>query len=127
MSMIRNSVAAMVVLATVITSQEVQAAIPYVSGTYTTPTQQGTVKFNPVKRVIQFGYQGNYNINGKSFPGVLYFPRTGGMGVAWYYGVSGIPASNALLQPQADGTYRGPVWFFDRKGNQIDSGEMILK
>lgn len=105
-----------------------QAAVPYISGTYQTPSQQGTIAFKPIKRVIQFGYQGTIKINGKSYPGVMYFPRTGGVGLAWYYGYSGITAGNALGTLQPDGvTYSGPVWFFNRQGNTIDTGTITFQ
>ena len=42
--------------------------------------------------------------------------------VLWYYGTSGNMAGNALVTLQPDGTYSGPVWFFDRKGNTTNSG-----
>ena len=37
-----------------------------------------------------------------------------------YYSTSGNMAGNALVTLQPDGTYSGPVWFFDRKGNTTD-------
>ena len=105
-----------------------QAAVPYISGTYQTPSQQGTITFKPIKRVIQFGYQGTFIVGGKSYPGVMYFPRSGGVGLAWYYGYSGNTAGNALGTLQPDGvTSSGPVWFFDRQGNTTDTGIVTFK
>lgn len=84
----------------------------------------------PVKRVIQFGYQGNFKVNGKTYPGSLYFSRTGttgGFGMVWYYGTSGNMAGNAVLSPQADGSYVGTFLFLDRKGATIDSGTATVR
>lgn len=106
----------------------VHAVVPYISGTYQTATHQGTIKFTPIKRVIQFGYEGTFKIDGKNYPGSLYLPRTGGVGLVWYYGSTGIAAGNALGTLQADGvTYSGTVYFFDRKGNTIDTGTATFK
>lgn len=104
-----------------------EAAIPYVTGTYVTANRQGKFTFTPVKRVIQFGYQGTIQIDGKKYPGVLYFPRTGGVGLAWYYGVSGNTAGNVLGTPQADGTYSGPISFYNKAGTTTDSGTATFK
>ena len=104
------------------------AAVPYVSGSYATPLKSGAFKFNPVKRVIQFGYQGNFVVSGKSYPGVLYAIRgTSNVGMAWYYGVSGIQAGAAVVTTQPDGTLTGTIEFTDRKGNITDSGSITLK
>lgn len=111
----------------VFTAPVSSAAVPNVTGTYITTTKSGTVSFVAVKRVIQFGYQGTVKIDGKGSPGVEYFPRTGGIGLAWYYGNTGLTAGNAMCFPQPDGSYTGQVWFFDRKGNIIDSGTMTFK
>ncbi|MFO0940356.1 MAG: hypothetical protein U0930_06265 [Pirellulales bacterium] len=110
-----------------VTASASSAAIPNVTGTYTTNSKQGTISFTAVKRVIQFGYQGTVKIDGKGAPGVEYFPRTGGVGLAWYFGYTGITAGNAFCLPQTDGSYSGPVWFYDRRGNIIDSGTMTFK
>jgi hypothetical protein len=38
-------------------------------------------------------------------------------------------AANAVLQPQADGSYSGPITFFNIKGLQTDTGtaRMVFK
>ncbi len=112
----------------VLSPTDVHATVPNVSGTYQTPSQQGTITFKPIKRIVQFGYEGTFKVGGKSYPGSIYFPRSGGVGMVWYYGVSGIMAGNALGTLQSDGvTYSGPIFFFDRKGNTIDSGTTTFK
>jgi hypothetical protein len=54
-----------------------QAAVPNVRGTYTTLAKQGTIAFTAVKRVVQYGYQGNFRIDERTYSGSMYFPRTG--------------------------------------------------
>ncbi len=80
-----------------------------------------------MKRVIQFGYQGSYKIDGKSYPGSLYFPRGGGLGMVWYYGTSGNMAGNALCTLQPDGSYSGELILYDRKGNIIQTGTVNVQ
>ena len=65
-------------------------------------------------------------VDGKSYPGSMYAAVGGGTGFVWYFGNSGIMAGNALVTAQADGTSSGPIWFFDRAGNQVDSGTLTL-
>ncbi len=72
--------------------------------------------------VNTYAYQGYFRVAGKSQPGVVYAVRTGGLGVAWYYGVSGNVAANGVLQLQPDGSYEGPMTWYDKKGAQIDAG-----
>ena len=128
----RKTVLVYMLLSSVVFSPMVaHAAVPYISGSFQTPTQQGPLKFTPVKRVIQFGYQGTVRIGGKNYPGVMYLPRTGAagtVGLAWYFGNSGITAGNAIATVQPDGvTYTGTVWFYDRNGNTIDSGTVTFQ
>jgi hypothetical protein len=103
-----------------------KAAVPYVSGTYVTPARQGTIQFTPLRRVVQFGYEGRFVIDGKTYPGSLYYPRTGGVGLVWYFGTTGIMSGNTLVSLQADGSFAGPVWFFDRRGNTTAEGTTTL-
>jgi hypothetical protein len=56
----------------------------------------------------------------------MYAAVGGGTGFVWYFGTSGIMAGNALVTTQADGTQSGPIWFFDRAGNQVDAGTFTL-
>jgi hypothetical protein len=96
-------------------------AAPMMSGTYVTPARQGRISFVGL-RAFRGGIEGKFNIDGKSSPGSLYSATGGGTGLVWYYGVSGIMAGNALVTLQPDGTYGGPIWFFDRRGNTTSSG-----
>jgi hypothetical protein len=108
-----------------------KAYAPSISGTYTTASvSQGTFKFTAVKAVVQFGYQGNFVISGKKYPGVLYTIRgTSNMGMAWYYGVTGITAGSAIVSPVGGGAYKGTIEFFDKRGNVTSSGtiDVILR
>lgn len=47
--------------------------------------------------------------------------------MVWYYGTSGNMAGNAVLSPQADGSYVGTFLFLDRKGATIDSGTATVR
>ena len=107
-------------------------AAPSASATFSTPKSTGTFKFSAVKavRVVStYAYQGYFRVGTKTQPGVIYGVRPSGLGVAWYYGVSGNMAANAVLQPQADGSYSGPITFFNVKGVQTDAGttRMVFK
>lgn len=100
-------------------------AAPSVTGTFATPNKTGTFKFSAVKavRVVStYAYQGYFRVGTKTQPGVVYGARPSGLGIAWYYGVSGNMAANGLLQPQPDGSYTGTITFFDVKGVQTDAG-----
>jgi hypothetical protein len=97
-------------------------AAPILHGTYTTPLRaQGTISYTPV-RAFHGGSEGTFKVDGKGYPGSVYAATGGGTGMVWYYGTSGIMKGNALVTLQSNGTYSGPIWFFDRKGNTIDSG-----
>lgn len=107
-------------------------AAPSATGTFATPKSSGTFKFSAVKavRVVStYAYQGYFRVGTKTQPGVIYGVRPSGLGVAWHYGVSGNMAANAVLQPQADGSYSGPITFFNIKGLQTDTGtaRMVFK
>lgn len=90
-------------------------------GTFTTPTKQGTISYTAV-RAIRGGSEGNFVVAGKRYPGSIYAAVGGGIGLAWYYGTSGITAGNALVKLQPDGSYSGPLWFFSRSGSVTDEG-----
>lgn len=96
--------------------------MPCVSGTYRTLVLRGTIQFTPFRRVPDSGYEGRFVIDGKTYPASIYHPRTGGVGLVWFYGTSGIMAGNTLGSMQADGSYAGPLWLFDQRGNTTDSG-----
>jgi hypothetical protein len=112
---------AILLMSSVIT---VRAAAPALKGTITSSQGTGTITFTAVKAVRGLGYQGNFVIYGKSSPGMVYGVRgTTGIGVVWYYGVSGIMAGNGILTPTgAPNTYSGTVQFFDRAGNVTGTG-----
>jgi hypothetical protein len=101
-------------------------AAPTLSATYVTPTRQGNIAYT-AQRGIRGGSEGKFVVDGKSHPGSVYAAVGGGMGMVWYYGTSGNMAGNALFNAQPDGTQSGPIWFFDRSGNIIDSGTATLR
>jgi hypothetical protein len=101
------------------------SAAPTLSGTYVTPTKSGKITFTAL-RAIRGGFEGNFVISGKTWPGCIYAGTGGGTGLAWFYGTSGIMAGNAMVTTQPNGSGTGPVWFFDRKGNTIDTGTVTL-
>lgn len=92
-------------------------------GHFTTATTSGGIVYTAL-RTIPGGSEGKYRIAGVKHPGSLYAAAPEGTGLAWYYGVSGIAAGNALITLQPDGSYRGSIWFYDRKGNVVDSGRV---
>ncbi|MFN8644595.1 MAG: hypothetical protein U0802_24135 [Candidatus Binatia bacterium] len=99
------------------------AAAPYVSGTYVSDAGQGTIRFTPLRAVVQFGYEGNFVVNGRRYPGSLYGIRgTANVGLVWYYGVTGIPAGNAVVSPAGGTTYSGPIQFTSRAGAVTAAG-----
>ncbi len=99
------------------------AAVPYVSGTYQTPSRQGTIAFTPQRAVIQYGYEGKFVIDGKTYPGSYYAIRgTSNIGMVWYYGTSGIQAGTAVVSSIGGTSYTGPITFTDRQGNVTASG-----
>lgn len=110
-------------LAAVLASTALAAATMH--GTFTTPTQQGKISFI-AQRAFSGGTQGQFAVAGKSYPGSIYRAVGGGTGLVWYYGYSGLTAGNALVTLQPDGTYSGPVWFFNRAGTVIDSGTVTV-
>lgn len=116
----RTVLAILIGILLVLIAMPVLAALT-VAGTYTTPLRQGTIQFTAL-RGFRGGMEGSFKVDGKISPGSLYAARGGGTGLVWYYGVSGIMAGNALVTLQPDGTYSGPIWFFDRKGNTTSSG-----
>lgn len=100
------------------------------SGTFTTPTRSGAVKFVAVKRVLQLnGYQGNMVIAGRTYPGVMYGLRDGSgrVGFVWYYPTDYAQAGQAVLSLQADGTYSGQLDFTNHRGVVTESGTIIVK
>lgn len=104
-------------------------AAPTGVGTFTTPSTAGTIKFTAVKAVRGIGYQGNVNISGKNFPGVMYAGNPTGTGLVWYYPTSYEEAGNAMLYRQIDGSFSGIINFLSKKGTTINSGtaKMIFK
>lgn len=99
-----------------------KAAVPFAGGSYVTLVRQGTVYFTPLRQGVESGYEGRFVIDGRTYPGSLYYPRTGGVGLVWFYGDTGTMAGNTLGSLQPDGSYVGPLWFFDSRGNITDSG-----
>lgn len=103
-----------------------KAAVPYVSGTYTTPNASGGFKFTPV-RAIQGGFEGRFVVGGKAYLGSIYAIRgTSDTGMVWYYGVTGIPAGSARVSPNASGLYSGPISFTNLRGQTTDSGRLTV-
>jgi hypothetical protein len=100
-------------------------AAPTLTCSYVASKSQGTIAYTAL-RAFHGGSEGRFVINRKTFPGSAYAATGGGLGLVWYYGYTGRMAGNALLTLQPDGTYSGPIWFFDRAGNQIDAGTIIL-
>ena len=104
-----------------------QAVGPYVAGTYVATARQGTIQFTPVKRVIQFGYQGNFRIDGRTYPGSYYTIRgTPNIGMVWYYGSSGLSAGSAVVAPVGGTTYAGTITFTNRQGQVTDAGTVTV-
>ncbi len=97
-------------------------AAPTGVGTFTTSSKVGTIKFTAVKAVRGIGYQGNVNISGKNFPGVMYAGNPTGTGLVWYYPTSYEEAGNAMLYRQTDGSFSGAINFISKKGPTTDSG-----
>ncbi len=95
------------------------------TGTFSTPRGTGSLSYTAV-RAFRGGSEGNFVVGGRRYPGSAYAAVGGGTGLVWYYGTSGIMAGNALVKLQPDGTYSGPIWFFDRAGNTIDAGTLVL-
>lgn len=97
------------------------AAAPSVTGTFTTPKKSGTIKFTAVKavRVGSYGvaYQGNVNVSGKSYPSTLY-----GTALTWFYTPNYETNGDARLMLQADGSYSGPITFYNKLGAIINQG-----
>ena len=111
--------AAILLMSSVIT---VGAAAPSLKGTITSPQGQGTISFVAVK-AMRNGYQGNFVVYGKTYPGVLYaIGTTGNVGLVWFYGSSGLEAGSAVISPTGTGRFNGPAQFFDRKGNLTQTG-----
>lgn len=99
------------------------AAAPYVKGSYQTNAGQGTITFTPLRGVSQWGYEGKFVINGKTYPGSYYGIRgTSNIGMVWYYGSSGIQAGSAIVSPTGGINYAGSISFTDRQGNVTSSG-----
>lgn len=100
-------------------------AAPTMHGTFATPLKQGTITYT-AQRAISYGSEGKFVVAGVSHPGSMYRAVGGGIGLAWYYGYTGLTAGNALVTLQPDGTYSGSVWFFSRAGAVIDSGTITV-
>ena len=99
-----------------------QAAVPSVSGTFTTPkVAAGTIRFTAVRavRVGSWGiaYIGNVNISGRTYPGNLY-----GANVTWFYPTNYATMGNTNLTLQPDGSYAGTITFYNKRGAIIDQG-----
>ena len=125
---VRRVATTMLILAALLlTAAPAFAAAPYVNGTYQTPNRQGTIKFTPQRAVIQYGYEGKFVVDGKTYPGSLYFVRgTSNVGMVWYYGTSGLQAGTALVSPTGGSSYAGSISFTDRHGNITDSGTLTV-
>lgn len=111
-------------------SAQAMAAGRGATGTFTTPTKSGTVKFIAVKRVVQWnGFQGNMVIAGKTYPGVMYGLRDGSgrIGFYWYYASDYAQAGQAVLTLQPDGSYSGKLDFTNHNGVVTNSGTMNVK
>ena len=115
------------VLVLVLAAAPALAAVPSVNGSYVAANSQGNFKFTPQRAVIQFGYEGKFNIAGKGYPGSMAYVRgTSNISFVWYYGTSGIQAGTALVSPVSGATYSGPITFTDRQGNVTDSGTLTV-
>jgi hypothetical protein len=100
-------------------------AAPTMHGTFATPLKQGTITYT-AQRAISGGSEGKFVVAGVTRPGSMYRATTGGIGLVWYYGYTGLTAGNALVTQQPDGTYAGSVWFFNKAGTMIDSGTISV-
>ncbi len=99
----------------------VQAVGPNVNGSYVTPLKQGTLKFVPVKRVVQWGYQGNATVEGRKFPATLSYGNSG-IYLTWMRRTDYVQLGQASLNIQPDGTYAGTIEFLNKAGTVTDSG-----
>lgn len=100
-----------------------QAAVPSVSGTFTTPkVAVGTIRFTAVK-AVRLGssggvaYIGNVKISGKTYPGNLY-----GANVTWFYPTNYATMGDTNLTLQPDGSFTGTITFYNKRGAIIDQG-----
>jgi hypothetical protein len=76
---------------------------------------------------VQFGYEGKFTIDGKTYPGSFYAIRgTSNVGMVWYYGTSGLQAGSAVVAPAGGTAYTGTLSFTDRKGNVTDAGSISV-
>lgn len=103
-------------------------AVRKITGTFSTPVQQGAFKFTSVRavRVVNMtAYEGNFVIAGKTYPGSV-LPTPTGLSMVWYYGVSGIQAGQALATLQTAPTYSGNITFFTRGGAISSEGTLIV-
>lgn len=109
------------------TTLTARAATATLSGTFTTQNGTSPIKYTMVKAMARLGSQGNYVINGKTFPGVLYAIRGGSLGMAWFYGSTGITAGSAVVSPTGNlNEYSGTIQFVDRQGNVTSSGTITI-
>ena len=106
-------------------STSAQAA-PTITGTYVTSLRQGSLSYTQVA-VVGGRSSGNFLIDGRKYPGVVDPAGANTVKLAWFYGtMGGVVAGSALVTPQADGTYSGLIYFFDRAGNTTDTGTVTL-
>lgn len=99
-----------------------QAAVPSVSGTFTTPkVATGTIMFTATRavRVGNWGvaYIGNVKISGRTYPGNLY-----GANMTWFYPMNYATMGDTRLTLQPDGSYAGTITFYNKAGAVTDQG-----
>lgn len=128
----RRSLPVVAILTAIIGSSEPVAAqvIRSATGTFQTNLRNGSFKFVTVKAVRvgnTTALQGNFNIAGRSFPGVMFPTVDGRMSLAWYYGSTGITAGQSVAAKQADGTFSGPISFVNRNGTLTEQGTLTFK
>ncbi len=106
------------------------AVLRQAHGTYVTNLNTGTIDFVTVKavRLVNItAFQGNFRINGRGYPGIMYPTPTGVWVMTWYFGYSGIPAGQATVTLQPDNTLTGPIYFYNRSGATIEQGTTTIR
>ena len=99
-----------------------QAAVPSVSGIFTTPkVTAATIQSTAVRAVLVgswgIAYIVNLNISGRTYSGNLY-----GANVTWFYPTNYATIGDTNLTLQADGSYAGTITFYNKRGAIIDQG-----
>ncbi len=126
----RSMVMSLVFGGCLLISSSAMAAGRGATGTFTTPTRSGAVKFVAIKRVLQLnGFQGNMVIAGRTYPGVMYALRDGSgrISFVWSYPTDYAQAGQAILSLQPDGSYSGQLDFTNHRGVVTESGSMNVK